>query len=277
MNKKLEGKKILITGGSRGIGKAIAELFVANGAALMLSARSLDELVKTKDELAKKGGRVEICPADVSKKEDAKRLIEKTLETFGDIDVLVNAAGIYGAIGPSMEVDFEAWKKAFEINLFGTFNVIQETAPIFIKKKEGKIINFSGGGDGPLPSFSAYNASKIALVRLTETLAEELKEYGIALNAIAPGPVNTKFLDDALKAGEGLVGKERYAKLIKQKEEGGVSPEKAAELCLFLASRDSDGLSGKLLSAVWDDWKSWDAAKIKEIMSSNKFTMRRTP
>jgi NAD(P)-dependent dehydrogenase (short-subunit alcohol dehydrogenase family) len=106
-------------------------------------------------------------------------------------------------------------------------------------------------------------------------LAEEAKENHIDINVIAPGAVNTKILDDALAAGEKAVGKERYAAMLKQKEEGGASAEKAAELCVFLASGASDGLSGKFLSAVWDDYKSWDAKKIKEIMASDAYTLRR--
>jgi NAD(P)-dependent dehydrogenase (short-subunit alcohol dehydrogenase family) len=281
---KLKGKIAVITGGSRGIGKAVAKKFFAEGASLMLSARSADELASAKmdllgtiEESAADHGTIEIFPADVSRKDDARALIKKTIETFGAIDILVNAAGIYGAIGPVVSVDFEKWKDAFMVNLFGTFNVIQETLPAFMEKKSGKIINFSGGGDGPLPNFSSYSSSKVGVVRLTETLAQEIKEYGITVNAVAPGAVNTNILEDALKAGEEVVGKEMYAKFLKQKEEGGVPPEKAAELCAFLASSDSDGLSGKLISAIWDDFGSWDAAKIKVIMDSNKLTLRRTP
>ena len=272
---KLREKIALITGGSRGIGKAVAQLFSQNGAALMLSARSTDELRKTKAELQKEGGNVEVFSADVSRRKDVNALVKKTIDTFGKIDVLVNAAGVYGAIGPVMGVDFEKWKGTFEINLFGAFYVIQEILTIFIRNGSWKIVNFSGGGDGPLPSFSAYNTSKAAVVRFTESLAEEIKGYGIAVNVIAPGPVNTRILEDALNAGEELVGKELYAKFLKQKEEGGVSPRKAAEICVFLASNDSNGLSGKFLSAVWDDWKEWDEKKIKEIMATDRFTLRR--
>jgi len=274
---KLQGKTAIITGGSRGIGKTVAEFFLKEGASLMLSARSAEELAATKAELAAlvPDGKIEVCPADVSKKKDAKELIRKTLATFGAIDVLVNAAGIYGAIGPVAEVDFEKWKDAFAVNLFGTFNVIQETLPTFMKNKKGKIINFSGGGDGPFPNFTSYSTSKVGIVRFTESLAEEVRAQGIEVNAVAPGPVNTRILEDGLKAGEQAVGKENYAKFLKQKEEGGVPPEKAAELCVFLASGDSDGLTGKLVSAVWDDWKSWDAEKIKEI-AANKLVLRRT-
>jgi NAD(P)-dependent dehydrogenase (short-subunit alcohol dehydrogenase family) len=272
---KLKGKIAVITGGSRGIGKAVAQLFCQNGAELMLSARSTDELTKAKTELQKVGGNVEVCSADVSRRKDVNALIRKAVDIFGRIDVLVNAAGVYGAIGPVTGVDCEKWRKTFDTNLFGMFSVIQEALPIFMKHRSGKIINFSGGGDGPLPHFTAYSTSKAAVVRFTETLAEEIKGYGIAVNAIAPGAVNTQILEDALNAGEELVGRELYAKFRKQKEEGGVSPLKAAELCLFLASNDSNGLSGKFLSAVWDDWKEWDENKIKEIMATDRFTLRR--
>jgi NAD(P)-dependent dehydrogenase (short-subunit alcohol dehydrogenase family) len=273
--KKLEGKIAIVTGGSRGIGKAIVTQFLANGASVMIVARSNSELMKTKAELAKGGGNVEVFPADVSKKIDVRALIKTTMHTFGTIDVVVNAAGVYGVIGAASEVDFDKWKEAFNVNLFGTFNMIQEIVPVFEKKRRGKIINFSGGGDGPLPHFSAYSASKAAVVRLTETLAQEVKDSNIDVNAVAPGPVNTKFLEVALDAGEALVGKELYAKLVKQKEEGGVAPEKAAALCVFLASNDSDGLSGKLVSAVWDKWSAWTKDDIARMMEGNKLTLRR--
>jgi len=271
----LKDKVALITGGSRGIGKAVAAAFLKEGSRVMLAARSREELLATKLELSKNFERVEVFPSDVSKKSEVQNLVKKTLEIFNKIDILVNAAGIYGTIGPSVSVDFDKWKEAFEINLFGTFNTIQEVLPFMVKIKKGKIVNFSGGGDGPLPNFSAYNSSKTAVVRLTETLAAEVKDYSIDINAIAPGPVNTKFLEDALAAGEEAVGKERYKMLLKQKEEGGAPREKTAELCVFLASDASNGLSGKILSAVWDDWKTWDKKKIEELMKSEVYTLRR--
>ncbi len=272
---KLEGKTALITGAGRGIGKVVARLFAQQGAALMLCSRSGEELAQTKAELQSEGARVEVFSADVSRKDQVHALVARTLDTFGRIDVLVNAAGVYGAIGPVVGVDFEKWKATFEINLFGTFAVIQETLPVFIRQGFGKIINFSGGGDGPLPNFTAYSTSKVALVRFTETLAEELKPHGIAAHVIAPGAVNTRILDDALNAGEELVGKDLYARFLKQKADGGAPPVKAAELCLFLASDDSNGLSGKFLSALWDNWKDWDQEQIKEIMAGDRLTLRR--
>ena len=271
----LKNKVALITGGSGYIGKAISRAFLREGAKVVLAARSVDELLAAKNELSDGFKSVEICKADVTHSTDVKNLVKKTLKIFGKIDILVNAAGIYGPIGSSLDVDFDKWKQTFEINVFGTFNLMQRVLPIMIKKGRGKIINFSGGGDGPFPRFSAYNSSKAAVVRLTETMAAEVKDYHIDINAIAPGPVNSRFLQQALEAGEEAVGKKRYQALLKQKNEGGVPPEKAAELCVFLASRASDGLTGKFLSAVWDDWKNWDKNKIAQIMKSDKYTLRR--
>jgi len=271
----LKNKVALITGGSGYIGKAISRAFLREAAKVMLIARSVDELLAAKNELSDGFKSVEIYKADVTDSTDVKNLVKKTLKIFGKIDILVNAAGIYGPIGSSIDVDFDKWKQTFEINVFGTFNLMQRVLPIMIKKGRGKIINFSGGGDGPFPRFSAYNSSKAAVVRLTETMAAEVKDYHIDINAIAPGPVNSRFLQQALEAGEEAVGKKRYQALLKQKNEGGVPPEKAAELCVFLASSASDGLTGKFLSAVWDDWKNWDKNKIVQIMKSDKYTLRR--
>ena len=271
----LKNKVALITGGSGYIGKAISRAFLREAAKVMLIARSVDELLAAKNELSDGFKSVEIYKADVTDSTDVKNLVKKTLKIFGKIDILVNATGIYGPIGSSIDVNFDKWKQTFEINVFGTFNLMQRVLPIMIKKGRGKIINFSGGGDGPFPRFSAYNSSKAAVVRLTETMAAEVKDYHIDINAIAPGPVNSRFLQQALEAGEEAVGKKRYQALLKQKNEGGVPPEKAAELCVFLASSASDGLTGKFLSAVWDDWKNWDKNKIAQIMKSDKYTLRR--
>lgn len=271
----LKDARILVAGGGRGIGKTITRFLLKEGARVVISSRSKEELEASRAELEKISRSVYACAADVSQAIEASRLVRETISTLGGVDVLINAAGIYGPIGFSAKIDIGQWKKTFEINLFGTFMMFQSVAPFMMKEKKGKIVNFSGGGDGPLPNFSAYNASKAGVVRLTETLAAEMKEYGIDINSIAPGPVNTRFLDDALAAGESLVGHKRYEELLKQKKEGGVPPERAAELCVFLASHASDGLTGKLLSPVWDDWKKWDKEKISEIMSSDIYTLRR--
>lgn len=271
----LQGKSAIVTGGSRGIGGAVAKAFAREGASLMLAARSKEELESVKQELEKAGARVEICVMDVSNRDEVRNMVVQARSKFGAVDIVVNAAGIYGPIGPSEKVDFDAWKNTFAVNVFGTFAVLQEVLPEMKARKQGKIINFGGGGDGPFPRFTAYSASKVSIVRLTEGVAMEVKDDGVDINVVVPGGVNTFFLDQAIAAGEEAVGKERYAMFLKQQETGGIPPEKAAELCVFLASAKSNGLTGKLLSAVWDDWKNWGPDEIKNIMQSDRLTLRR--
>jgi NAD(P)-dependent dehydrogenase (short-subunit alcohol dehydrogenase family) len=136
-------------------------------------------------------------------------------------------------------------------------------------------VNLSGGGaTAPLPFISAYAASKAAVVRLTETLAGELREHHVDVNAMAPGALNTKMLDEVLAAGPALVGESNYKKALKQKQDGGASLELAAGLCLFLASGASDGITGRLISAPWDSWKDLPAHR-EVLEKSDIYTLRR--
>jgi NAD(P)-dependent dehydrogenase (short-subunit alcohol dehydrogenase family) len=204
------------------------------------------------------------------------RLVEATLTAYGQIDILVNAAGVYGPIGPVWDVDVDEWIRATQINLFGTFMCCHAVLPHMIERRQGKIVNFSGGGaTSPLPRFTAYGVSKTAIVRLTETMAEEAKEHNVQVNAIAPGAVDTRLQDDVLAAGKragSLLGRIRK---LRETGEGGVPRELPAELALFLASSDSDGLTGKLVAAPHDGWESWDTDRIAELMLAPWFTLRR--
>lgn len=271
----LEGKVSIITGGSMGIGKAIASAFAKEGSHLVLNSRTAADLENVKLELKDSSSvSVETFPADVSRPEEVKDLVGFTLGKFNTVDILVNCAGIYGPIGFVTDIDAEKWLETININLYGTFLCIQAVLPAMIKNNKGKIINLSGGGAAsPLPRFSAYGASKAAVVRLTETLANEVKEYNIDINAIAPGAVNTRLLDQALTAGE-AAGKDFQIRAFKQKQEGGVPPAKVAEMAVFLASSESDGLSGRFISLLWDIWKE-SPQHLNEIMSSDIYTMRR--
>ncbi len=271
MKDKLKNRKAVITGGSRGIGKAIAKIFLENQADVFLVARDIRELEATQRELLNLG-RVETLAADVSRAEEVDLIARKIKEIWNHVDILVNAAGILGPIGPLLEASPAEWKKVIEVNLFGTFLMIRALAPFM--KSRGRIINFVGGGDGAYPNFSAYVASKGGIGRLTETVAVELKDSGVDVNAIAPGAVNTKMLDDLLYAGPGKAGRANYDRAVKQKSEGGVSPEKAATLVLFLASDAAHGLTGKIISAVWDNYVKFPE-HLKEIMSSDLYNYRR--
>ena len=271
----LKDKISIITGGSSGIGKAIARAFAAEGSHLVLASNIESELESAKREIkASSPVRVETLLIDVSQPEEVANMATFTLAEFGTIDILVNCAGIYGPIGLITDNDAAEWLKAININLSGTFLCMQAVLPTMMKQKKGKIVNMSGGGGAsPLPRFSAYGTSKAGVIRLTETIAHEVKEYNIDINAIAPGAVNTRFLDQAMAAGE-AAGKDFFAKAVKQKKEGGVPPEKVAELALFLASSKSDGLSGRLISLLWDNWKDI-SQHLEDIMSTDVYAMRR--
>jgi len=270
----LKDKVSIITGGSGGIGRAIASAFAKEGSNLVLTSRTRSQLEEVRNDLGNHGSTIEVFETDVSNPKQVKSLVAFALERFSTIDILVNCAGIYGPIGLITDVDYDKWTETININLYGTFLCMKAVLPTMIKNRKGKIINFSGGGaTSPFPRFSAYAVSKAAVVGLTETIAEEVKEYNIDVNAIAPGAVNTRLLDQVLRAGE-AAGKDFLEKAIRQKREGGIPPEKAAALAVFLASSKSDGLTGRLISAVWDDWEEM-SNRIPDIMSSDLYTLRR--
>ena len=161
------------------------------------------------------------------------------------------------------------------ININGSVLMCKEIIPHFKAQKYGKIIQLSGGGaTNPLPNISAYAVTKSAIVRFAETLAEEVRNYGIDVNSIAPGALNTGMLDEIILAGPEKVGNEFYEKSLKQKETGGAPITKAAELAIFLASSASDGITAKLISALWDNWQSWPEYK-ELINNSDMYTLRR--
>lgn len=277
-NGQLSGRGALITGGSQGLGRAIAEYFVRAGASVMLTGRNeqlLERAQRELDELAGKGQKVLIQRGDVSKRRDCDAVIARAERELSKFMILVNNAGVYGPKGPLEEVDCDEWVRAIEINLFGTVYMSRAVIPILKAGRYGKIVNISGGGaTAPLPRISAYAASKAAVVRMTDTLAEELRDWNIDVNAIAPGALNTRLLDEVLAAGPDKVGKGFYERSLKQRDEGGVPLAKGAELAVFLASAAGDGITGRLLSAVWDDWQNLPA-KRDRLAKSDVYTLRR--
>lgn len=271
----LKNKVAIVTGAGRGIGQRIALKFAQEGAKVVVASLLEAEIKDTVEKIKGLEGNALGIKVDVSNPKEVKRMVKNTLQRFGKIDILVNNAGIQGPIGPLEKNNSKDWLKTIEVNLFGTFLCAKEVLPYLRRQKRGKIINFSGGGaTSSRPNFSAYAVSKTAIVRLTEILTDELKEYSIQVNAIAPGAVNTKMVEEVLRAGKGA-GKKAISEAKKQLKSGGTPPERVAELVLFLASNKSDGLSGKLISAVWDDWKEWDKEKINNIMKSSDYTLRR--
>jgi 3-oxoacyl-[acyl-carrier protein] reductase len=275
---RLAGKRALITGSSQGFGLAVARAFVEEGADVMLCARSAQLLYQAQRDLmesTKGKARVLAIPADVSLPGDVHNLVETALAQLGGLEVLVCNAGIYGPKGAVQDVSWAEWSQAVAINLMGTVLPCREVLPHFLGRKYGKILLLSGGGaTKPIPYLSAYAASKAAVVRFGETLAEEVREMSIDVNAVAPGALNTRLLDEVLQAGPKRVGRAFYEQALKQKESGGTPMERGAALCVFLASSSGDRITGKLLSAVWDPWEGLPQ-HIDDLASSDIYTLRR--
>jgi 3-oxoacyl-[acyl-carrier protein] reductase len=275
---KLVGRKVLVTGASQGFGLAVAERCLAEGADVAVCSRSRDQIEKAAVALRAKAGagrRVVAAAVDVSDAAAVDAFVADATRELGGLDGLVNNAGIYGPKGAIEDVDWAEWKKALEINLYGTILPCRAVLPAFRARGAGKIVNLSGGGaTAPMPRISAYAASKAAVVRFTETLAEELRGTGVDVNAVAPGALNTRLLEEVLAAGPEKVGQGFYDRSVKQKADGGAPLEKGAALCTFLLSAESDGITGKLLSAVWDPWADLPARRA-EIEKSDIYTLRR--
>lgn len=271
---KLTGQVAFITGAGRGIGEAIAKAFSQAGARVALLARTASEIGRVASEVNSEGGSALALTGDVSVLSHVEAAVAAALERFGQIDVLVNCAGILGPIGPLVDNSPQAWVETIQVNLIGTMLCLRAVLPHMISRRKGAVVNLSGGGSvTPFPRFSAYSASKAAVVRLTETIAGEVKEYGVRVNAISPGAVNTRMLDQTLAAGE-AAGSDYHARVVQIKAEGGTSPQQAADLAVFLASPEAAGITGRLISAVWDDWKSLPG-RIAELSNSSMFTLRR--
>ncbi len=273
----LTGKTAIITGASQGLGREIAKHYAAAGANLTLVARDEAALKQLVDELrpSLNGQSIHLCRADVTDPNAIRQIVVETINVHGGLHILVNNAGIWGPKGLTEDVDWDEWLYTMHINLLAPVALCREIVPHLKRQRYGKIIQLSGGGaTKPMPRTSAYAASKAAVVRFAETLAEEVKAYGIDVNAIAPGAMNTHMLQEMLAAGPEKLGEAIYASLLKQKDSGGDSPEVAAELAVFLGSAQSDGLTGKLISAVWDNWRDFPS-HLDEMKSSDVYTLRR--
>ena len=212
--------------------------------------------------------------ADVSNRGDVDSLVSRAIEAFSEVQILVNTAGIYGPFGRLEDIDWDDWVSAIEINLLGTVYTCKTLLPHLVGQGYGKIINLSGGGaTSPMPRVSAYAASKAAVVRFTETLATEVGD-GIDVNAIAPGALATRLLDQVVEAGPEAVGEEFHERMLQIQAEGGTPLGKGAALAVYLASAESDGITGRLISAVWDPWPTLHRHR-SALDDSDVYTLRR--
>ena len=229
---KLKDKVALITGGGRGIGKAIAAAYAREGAKVAICARTASELEQTVAELRSHGFGAEGWTCDVALEEPVKEFVAGAHKKFGRIDILVNNAGVMTRPTPITELEVRKWDYTMAVNLRGLFLVTQAVLPIMTKQKSGSIINVSSMiGRGAYANFIAYATSKWGLEGFTQTLAAEARSSNIRANSVEPGYVATK-----------LTGYQ------------GSKPESVTDVFIYLGSDESRGVTGKMLSS--SGWKS---------------------
>jgi 3-oxoacyl-[acyl-carrier protein] reductase len=273
---KLAGKRAVVTGASQGLGQSIATLFAKEGADVLICARNAQDLTRAEEQIrAEARGKVAAKAGSIAVESDVLALTQEAADKLGGVDILVCNAGIYGPKGPIDELDWASWVEAIQINLLGTVLCCRLFLPLLRKSSRGKIILLSGGGaTKPLPFLSAYAASKAGVVRFGETLAGELAGCGIDVNSVAPGALNTRMLQEVLDAGPAKVGSAFYRAAMEQREKGGTPLDAGSNLCLYLASDESNGITGKLISANWDPWREF-AEHRQDLAKTDIYTLRR--
>ncbi len=275
MANRLAGKSGLITGASRGLGRRLAAAFWAEGATLMLVSRSgaaLQEVVASLPE--RPGQRAFVHEGDLADPRAVEAIVAAARRDLGALDVLVNNAAVQGPIGPAWQNPWEGWAATLQVNLLSPVRLCQLCVPWLAERGRGKIVNLSGGGaTAARPRFSAYATAKTGLIRFSETLAEEARSLGIDVNCVAPGVMRTALLQEVLDSGD-AAGPRESAIASKAFAGEADSSASAAELCVFLASAESDGITGKLVSAVWDPWEALPAHR-GDLERTDVYTLRR--
>ena len=245
--------------------------FAAAGARIGLLARSQAEIDLAKLEIEQAGGVALRLRADVRELKDLNTAVERMLEEFGRLDVLIGSAAVQGPIGPLLTTKPKAWTETIDTNLTGVVNACRAVLPSMVEKRSGKIILIVGGGSShPRPNFGAYAASKAAVVRFAECLAVEVSDNNVQVNCISPGNVYSHMTDEILHAGEDRAGRREIEEAQQVRLTGGIPPEKQVQLAMFLASENSNHISGKLIH-VNDDWKRFE----NDNMKPELYTLRR--
>ena len=272
---QLQDRVALITGGGRGIGRAIALAYAREGARLALAARTASELDETAAQAQELGAETCVVTADVTQPGQVEEMARQAEARFSRIDILVNNAGIIGPIGALEDNDVDSWLRTIQVNLVGTFLCCRAVIPVMRRQGRGKIINLSGSGATSAPHhMSAYGSSKVAVIRLTEILSLELADCDIQINALGPGSIHTRMWEEIRDSARAVGDTELYQFGQQVTSGGGASIERAADLAVWLGGESSGKLSGRLVHAVMDDYPSLPE-RIPEIMASDAYTLRR--
>lgn len=269
----LEGQVAVVTGGGHGIGRAIAQELAAAGAHVVAAGRQVGYLEEAVELIRSVGGSASSFVADVTSVEQVEELMEKTVADHGKIDLLVNNAGRFMSIAPVVEADPANWWQDVTVNVYGTFLCCRAALRHMIQRRSGKIINMAGGGStGPLPYGSGYGTSKAAVVRLSETLHQEVKPHGVDVYAISPGLVRTQMTQHQVDSPAGQRWLARIAQAFAEGRD--VPPTLAGRLCVFLASTAGDRLGGRFILAA-EDYETI-AQRADEVVRDDLYTLRRT-
>lgn len=260
----------MITGAGRGIGKRLAIGFAKAGMRVGLLGRSQAELDLTKLEIEHAGGSAHRFRADVRDFEQLCGAVDRMTDLCGNVNVMVANAAVLGPIGPFVEHRPRDWKEVFETNVIGVMNACRSVLPQMIQERRGKIIVIAdSSSSSPRPGFAPYSASKAAVVRFVESVAEEVRDHNVQVNCFSPGGAYTSMTDEILEADE-RAGAREVEEAEQIRLTGGVPAEKQIQIALFLASERSNHLTGKLID-VTDDWKKLE----RENTRPDAWTLRR--
>ena len=247
---KLLDKTAIVTGGGRGIGKAISLMFAREGADISLAARSTDLMMEVSREIATLGRRCLVNTTDLTKIDQINGMVKRTCDEFGRIDILVNNSGVAGPTKYVHEITPQEWDETFDVNLRGAFLCCRAVVPVMIGQGGGKIINIASmTGKRPLPMRTPYCATKMGLIGFTRSVAAELGKFNINVNAICPGAVEGPRIEKVIKdaaAAEGVPEEVVRTRFVSPSPLGRmVSAEDVARLAVFLASDDSRNMTGQ--------------------------------
>jgi NAD(P)-dependent dehydrogenase (short-subunit alcohol dehydrogenase family) len=275
---KLHGCNAIVTGASRGLGAIVAEVMWREGAGLLLVARSEAALREVRDRLAPAGSerqQAHVFPADLGDPVAPRAILAEARRLWPRVDILVNNAAIAGPVGMIADNDWSAWRRAIQVNLLAPVELCKLSVAWMRESGGGSIVNLSGGGaTAARPNFSAYAAAKCALVRFTETIAAEVERLGIRVNCVAPGEMNTEMQREILANGPERAGDAAYERARKVVSGAAADPGIAAGLIAYLASKESAGITGKLISAVWDPWRELHQ-HVEDLRNTDVYTLRR--
>ena len=254
---RLKDKVAIVTGGGRGIGKAIALAFASEGARLVVAARSLSKLEETAEEINSRGGRAKAVQTDVSDEKQVQQMVAETLNEYGQIDILVNNSGIGGVTASVVDLKLEDWNEVLAIDLTGSMLCAREVLKSMMPRRSGNIINIGaeggrgGNGRSGYPMRSPYCVAKMGIIGLTETLAIEVGEYNIRVNCISPAAVRGERVTNVLMGRSQATGvpfDELMSKLTADYSlNRQAEASEIATAAVFLASDESSAITGQIL------------------------------